>query len=405
MDLDALLSAKPIADLDATVRSFLAKALAEADAEDVPEVLAPFLADAGLGGEEEARTLCQRFTISGKAAIPSKLASGYRDLKAPQSLGSLCVTVKDQPELQPEPQPASVPKEADKPRGIRGAAARRAAQAATEAALAPGAILELTAEDGREISKALKSCVELRSWMQEASERADVLSASFLAYAAESSPDALESWGMLLRNSLEEAGIATCLGEDESLGALAQKGAVQLAKHGLLRVRQKGSEVGDPVWAFLPEDQEWHPAVVDDILPSGRLKLIFIEYGKPQEANQEEVRALTEVADEGDAGEGECEMCERDLKLTFHHLIPKDKHPTYLGKRLPNGVEGEPTRSFLNSYGLMICRQCHNTVHSIASNEVLAIEYNSLQKLLMHPVIQRWIEFAKRRKASSGKSR
>lgn len=241
--------------------------------------------------------------------------------------------------------------------------------------------------------------------MQEASERADVLSASFLAYAAESSPDALESWGMLLRNSLEEAGIATYLSEDENLGALAQKGAVQLVKHGLLRVRQKVSEVGDPVWAFLPEDQEWHPAVVDDILPSGRLKLIFIEYGKPQEAKQEEVRALTEVADEGDAGEGECEMCERDLKLTFHHLIPKDKHPTYLGKRLPNGVEGEPTRSFLNSYGLMICRQCHNTVHSIASNEVLAIEYNSLQKLLTHPVIQRWIEFAKRRKASSGKSR
>ncbi|CAE7692136.1 TDRD1 [Symbiodinium sp. CCMP2592] len=378
---------------------------------DVPEVLAPFLADAGLGGEEEARTLCQRFSFGAKATEASKVASGgYRDLAAPQSLGSFCVTVKDQPEesqSKPEPQPASVPKDAEKARGPRGAAARRAAQAATEAALVPGAILELTAEDGREISKALKSCVELRSWMQEASERADVLSASFLAYAAESSPDALESWGTLLRNSLEEAGMATYLSEDESLEALAQKGAVQLVKHGLLRVRQKVSEVGDPVWAFLPEDQEWHPAVVEDILPSGRLKLIFIEYGKPQEASQEEIRALTDVADEGDGigGEGECEMCERDLKLTFHHLIPKDKHPTYLGKRLPNGVEGEPTRSFLNSYGLMICRQCHNTVHSIASNEVLAIEYNSLQKLLTHPVIQRWIEFAKRRKASSGKSR
>ena len=59
--------------------------------------------------------------------------------------------------MQPEPQPASVPKEADKPRGIRGAAARRAAQAATEAALAPGAILELTAEDAQ-LSPAL--CVK-----------------------------------------------------------------------------------------------------------------------------------------------------------------------------------------------------------------------------------------------------
>ena len=37
-------------------------------------------------------------------------------------------------------------------------------------------------------------------------------------------------------------------------------------------------------------------------------------------------------------------------------------------------VEGEPTRWFLNKYGVMICRQCHNTVHSIASNEVLALQ-------------------------------
>lgn len=64
----------------------------------------------------------------------------------------------------------------------------------------------------------------------------------------------------------------------------------------------------------------------------------------------------------------------------------EDKHPTFLGKRLPNGIEGEPTRCFLslgaassgdgarNTYGVMICRQCHNTVHSIASNEVLALQ-------------------------------
>ncbi|CAE7396274.1 Tdrd1, partial [Symbiodinium pilosum] len=187
---------------------------------------------------------------------------------------------------------------------------------------------------------ALRSCVELRSWSKEATESTAILAASFLAYAEDQQPDALKAWTSLLLNSMEEAGVAASLDEDESLATVAEKAVVQLVKHGLLQARQKRSEVGDPVWGFLPEDQEWHPAVVEAILPSGRLKLIFIEYGKPQEASEEEIRALTEVADEGDAGEGECQMCERDLKLTFHHLIPKDKHPTYLGKRLPNGVEG-----------------------------------------------------------------
>eukprot|EP00913_Durusdinium_trenchii_P019652 g18475.t1 len=114
-------------------------------------------------------------------------------------------------------------------------------------------------------------------------------------------------------------------------------------------------------WHSIWVAEDWHPAVVESILDDGRLKLIFIEYGKPQEAGPDEVRAMEDVADEGEEGEGECEMCERDLKLTFHHLIPKDGF--------------------------------------------LASQYNTLQKLLAHPVIQRWLEFAKKRRASSGKSK
>ncbi len=32
-------------------------------------------------------------------------------------------------------------------------------------------------------------------------------------------------------------------------------------------------------------------------------------YGKPQEIHMDEVRAMDDVADEGEEGEGECEMC------------------------------------------------------------------------------------------------
>lgn len=298
----------------------------------------------------------------------------------------------DQPPRPSRPKPAAPPQKAEK-------------AALEAAALAPGARLELVEADSKGIAKAFKQgAPELRGWIEQDPARLDMLGASFLAYAEERLPEKLPKWSQLLQELLEESAAAS-LDEDEELQKLAEKAVTQLVKSGLLQAKKKSCEVGDPVLAFLPEDQEWHPAVVEALAPEGRLKLIFIEYGKPQEVPMDEVRAMEDVAEEGEEGEGECEMCQRELKLTFHHLIPKDKHPTYLGKRLPNGIEGEPTRYFLNSYGLMICRQCHNTVHNIASNEVLAAQYNTLQKLLAHPVIQRWVDFAKKRRSSSGKAK
>eukprot|EP00441_Pelagodinium_beii_P010308 CAMPEP_0197690860 /NCGR_PEP_ID=MMETSP1338-20131121/108953_1 /TAXON_ID=43686 ORGANISM="Pelagodinium beii, Strain RCC1491" /NCGR_SAMPLE_ID=MMETSP1338 /ASSEMBLY_ACC=CAM_ASM_000754 /LENGTH=69 /DNA_ID=CAMNT_0043273351 /DNA_START=21 /DNA_END=227 /DNA_ORIENTATION=- len=39
--------------------------------------------------------------------------------------------------------------------------------------------------------------------------------------------------------------------------------------------------------------------------------------------------------------EGDCEVCRRELFLTFHHLIPKHTHKLWLKrKRLPEGVRG-----------------------------------------------------------------
>merc|ERR1712083_1213466 len=124
-----------------------------------------------------------------------------------------------------------------------------------------------------------------------------------------------------------------------------------------------------------------------------------LEYGKPQETPAAKIRTLDAVVDdegtEDTMQEGVCEMCDRHLLLSFHHLIPKDTHPTYLKKRLPSGVEGEPTRSFLNSYGTMVCRACHSFIHHLATNEVLAKEYNTLEKILEHPRVQRWVGWAR----------
>ena len=57
---------------------------------------------------------------------------------------------------------------------------------------------------------------------------------------------------------------------------MTQKLALQLVKASLLRAIKRLSEVGDLVLAFLPEDEEWHPAVVEAIVEE-QAKLIFIE--------------------------------------------------------------------------------------------------------------------------------
>ena len=121
----------------------------------------------------------------------------------------------------------------------------------------------------------------------------------------------------------------------------------------------------------------------------------FSEWAKVQETKRTQVVALTEVPDDEGAAEseGRCELCGRQMQLTFHHLLPKETHarcpstlepvdvprrPThqrwswparYLGKRLPDGVAAaatatglgaaaEPTREFLNTYGAELCRFC-----------------------------------------------
>jgi len=132
----------------------------------------------------------------------------------------------------------------------------------------------------------------------------------------------------------------------------------------------------------------------------GVFGVLFLEYGKPQDTPVNSIRLMEMVVDDEEAEEalqlGKCEMCDREKLLTFHHLIPKDAHSTYLKKRLPPGIEGEPTRHFLNTYGTMICRQCHSFVHRIAPNSELAKEYNTLQKIMDEPSVQAWVKWVGR---------
>lgn len=101
--------------------------------------------------------------------------------------------------------------------------------------------------------------------------------------------------------------------------------------------------------------------------------------------------------------DGTCELCERDARRTFHHLIPKETHSKYLKKKtLPDnikavatdiGIDPSMSRVWLNTYGTMICGPCHRAVHNAASNEDLAEKYNTVDLLLEHPKIFAFAEY------------
>lgn len=223
---------------------------------------------------------------------------------------------------------------------------------------------------------------------------APYLAASFVAYAAEKMPQLKSQWCKVLLEVLADAG--SFLDEDDNEQAVSSFIDDLVARKILAPVVAQIEE-GSVVLAVLAEDNDWHHAVVQKDRGDGVFGVLFLEYGKPQDTPVDSIRLMEMVVDDEEAEEalqlGKCEMCDREKLLTFHHLIPKDAHSTYLKKRLPPGIEGEPTRHFLNTYGTMICRQCHSFVHRIAPNSELAKEYNTLQKIMDEPSVQAWVKW------------
>lgn len=132
--------------------------------------------------------------------------------------------------------------------------------------------------------------------------------------------------------------------------------------------------------------------------------------------------------------EGECELCEREMKLTQHHLIPKCTwkiiKPRFanaakpyresnfeevreiidLGDELPEGLStrtftsGFSIRLFLSNYTANLCRACHSCVHSNHSNKELAESYNSIEKLLSDERIRKFCKWQNTQKPGKHKS-
>eukprot|EP00730_Choanoeca_flexa_P008829 TRINITY_DN12546_c0_g1_i1.p1 TRINITY_DN12546_c0_g1~~TRINITY_DN12546_c0_g1_i1.p1 ORF type:complete len:274 (+),score=58.86 TRINITY_DN12546_c0_g1_i1:1451-2272(+) len=101
---------------------------------------------------------------------------------------------------------------------------------------------------------------------------------------------------------------------------------------------------------------------------------------------REPLSELATFADaEDDDIEGTCELCERQVALTRHHLIPRTTHSKYLKTF---------TKAQLNTVA-MLCRPCHSAVHRLFTNAELAETYNTIEVLKQQPRVQKWIAYAK----------
>ncbi|CAG7927801.1 unnamed protein product [Penicillium olsonii] len=84
-----------------------------------------------------------------------------------------------------------------------------------------------------------------------------------------------------------------------------------------------------------------------------------------------------------------CEICERDwIPLSYHHLIPRGVH----AKVLKRGWHDEWT---LNSVA-WLCRACHSFVHRMASNEELAREWYTVEKICEREDVMDWAKWVGR---------
>ena len=126
--------------------------------------------------------------------------------------------------------------------------------------------------------------------------------------------------------------------------------------------------------------------------------------------------------------EGECELCERVMKLTAHHLIPKctwkfvkprfmeaaeyfqegryDQvvNILHLGEELPYGLtkktfqSGLNIKQFLAHYTANLCRPCHSVVHKHHNNLELAEKYNTVEKILTDENIYKFCKWQSKQK-------
>lgn len=99
----------------------------------------------------------------------------------------------------------------------------------------------------------------------------------------------------------------------------------------------------------------------------------------------EEERQREAAAADAAVDPGCCELCERRMPLTKHHVRPRSQHPRLRAAGW--------TQAALSAT-LLLCRQCHNAVHEQLDEAVLADTYFSAELLLEHDGVRAFVGWA-----------
>ncbi|CAM9617602.1 unnamed protein product [Chrysoparadoxa australica] len=130
--------------------------------------------------------------------------------------------------------------------------------------------------------------------------------------------------------------------------------------------------------------------------------------------------ASEEGAGAAEEGAGRCQMCERNMPLTKHHVIPKSTHNsvpvnlfsnllTRLGfsslslasrrlRKKPHKTwpEGMPLDATVD-----ICRPCHSAIHRTHDELTLARDFWSIDLLLQDAAINKFVSWVSRQRVTT----
>jgi len=87
-----------------------------------------------------------------------------------------------------------------------------------------------------------------------------------------------------------------------------------------------------------------------------------------------------------------CPICQRETPEDCqeeHHLIPRAICKRNKYADLPQLEKGQET--------ITVCHDCGNQLHKLFSEKELAEQYNTLEKLLTHSSVQKWIKWVSKK--------
>jgi hypothetical protein len=123
--------------------------------------------------------------------------------------------------------------------------------------------------------------------------------------------------------------------------------------------------------------------LVARIFPPGAWRPAWLRMSN--DVPETDTQDLLADTDEQDVDAAACELCDRHAPLTRHHLIPRTTHAKF--------IKLGYAKQFLLHHVIEICRPCHSSVHRFADESTLAMDFNSLAKLLGNATVRSFVQY------------